>query len=63
MHFGSLFFLNERDMTTSLLMIHLKCIVVHYTNLKLKLQKQALLKLRIVEYAIWFYLISYVRLF
>ena len=33
MHFGSLFFLNERNMTTSLLMIHLKCTVVHYTNL------------------------------
>ena len=28
-----LFFLNKRNMTTSLLMIHLKCTVVHYTNL------------------------------
>ena len=33
MHFGSLFFRNKRNMTTSLLMIHLKCTVVHYTNL------------------------------
>ena len=33
MHFVSLFFLNERNITTSLLMIHLKCTVVHYTNL------------------------------
>ena len=33
MHFVSLFFLNERNMTTSLLIIHLKCTVVHYTNL------------------------------
>ena len=29
MHFVSLFFLNERNVTTSLLMIHLKCTVVH----------------------------------
>ena len=29
MHFVSLFFLNERNITTSLLMIHLKCTVVH----------------------------------
>ena len=33
MHFVSLFFLNERNITTSLLMIHLKCTVVHYANL------------------------------
>ena len=28
-----LFFLNERSITTSILMIHLKCTVVHYVNL------------------------------
>ena len=33
MHFVSLFFLKERNITTSLLMIHLKCAVVHYANL------------------------------
>ena len=33
MHFASLFFLKERNMTTSLLMIHLKYAVVHYANL------------------------------
>ena len=33
MHFVSLCFLNERNITTSLLMIHLKCTVVHYSNL------------------------------
>ena len=33
MHFVSLFFLNERTITTSLLMIHLKCTFVHYVNL------------------------------
>ena len=33
MHFVSLFFLNERNIKTSLLMIHLKCTVVHYSNL------------------------------
>ena len=32
-HFVSLFLLNERNMTTSLLKIHLKCTVVHYANL------------------------------
>ena len=33
MHFVSLFFLNKRNITTSLLMIYLKCTVVHYANL------------------------------
>ena len=33
MHFVSLFFLNERNITSSLLMIYLKCAVVHYANL------------------------------
>ena len=33
MHFVLLFFLNERNITTSLLMIHLKCAVVHYVSL------------------------------
>ena len=33
MHFISLFFLNKRNITTFLLMIHLKCTVVHYVNL------------------------------
>ena len=33
MHFGSLFFPNERNMTTSFLMIHLKYTAVDYANL------------------------------
>ena len=33
MHFVFLFFLNERNITTSLLMIHLKCTVAHYADL------------------------------
>ena len=33
MHFVSLFFLNEKNITTSLLMVHLKCTVVHYAIL------------------------------
>ena len=33
LHFVSLFFLDERNITTSLLMIHLKCTVAHYANL------------------------------
>ena len=35
-HFVTLFFLNERNITTSLLMIHLKDIVVHYANLNVR---------------------------
>ena len=33
MHSVSLFFLNERNITISLLMTHLKCTVVHYSDL------------------------------
>ena len=33
MHFVCLFIQNERNITTSLLMIHLKYTVVHYVNL------------------------------
>ena len=33
MHFVPLLFLNERNITTSRLMIHLKCTVVHDSNL------------------------------
>ena len=32
-HFVSLFFLNETNIRTSFLIIHLKCTVVHYTDL------------------------------
>ena len=32
-HFVSLLFLNERNIATSLLMIHSKCTLVHYANL------------------------------
>ena len=58
MHFVSLFFQNERNVTTSLLMIHLKCTVVHFANLN-----QAILKLPAVEYAISYFSISYICLF
>ena len=33
MYFLSLFFLNEKNITTSLLMVHLKFTIVHYANL------------------------------
>ena len=36
MHFVSLFFLNKRSITTSLLIIHVKCTVAHYANLNSK---------------------------
>ena len=40
MHFDSLFFLNIRNLATSLLMIYLKCIVVHYVNLNSSSKKK-----------------------
>ena len=43
MHFVSLFFLNERNIMTSILMIHLKCTVVHYANTNCALFKLQLL--------------------
>ena len=61
MHFVSLFFLNERYITTSLLMIHLKCTVVHYVNLySSSISKNYL---RAVEYVISFFSISYLRFY
>ena len=60
MHFVSLFFLNQRNITTSLLMIHLKCTVVHYANLNsISISKPYL---RAFEYAILLFSNSYLRL-
>ena len=53
MYFVSLFFLNERNITVTLLMIHLKCTVVHYANLYRNSINQ--LYLGPVEYAISFF--------
>ena len=53
MHFVSLFFLNERNITSSLLMIHLKCAVVNYANLNSSSINKTYL--RAVEYAISFF--------
>ena len=50
MHFVSLFFLNERTITTSLLRIHLKCTFVHYVNLNSSFINKPYF--RAVEYAI-----------
>ena len=52
-HFVSLFFPNERNISTSLLMIQLKCTVVHFAN-----QNSSPIKkpyLRAVEYTISFF--------
>ena len=49
------FIFSKWNITTSLLMIHLKCTVVHYANLKFKHRKQAIFKLRAIEYAISFF--------
>ena len=53
MHFLSLFVLNERNITTSLLMIHLTCTVVHNANLNSSSINKPYL--RAVEYAILFF--------
>ena len=46
MHIVCLFFLNERNISTSLLMIHLKCTVVHYVNLNSSSINKSLLDYR-----------------
>ena len=53
MHFVSSYFLNERNITTSLLMIHLKYTVVHYANLNSSTINEPYL--RSVECAIMFF--------
>ena len=53
MHYASLFFLNERNITTSLLMIYLKCTVLHYADLNLSYINKPYLQA--VEYAILFF--------
>ena len=53
MRFVSLFFLNERNIATILLMIQMYCSSLCWS--KFKLHKQVVLKLRAVEYAISFF--------
>ena len=61
MDFISLFFLKERNITSSLLMMHLKCTVAHYANLNSSSINKPYL--RAVEYAISFFSICYLSLF
>ena len=61
MHFVSLFFLNERNITTSLLMIHLKYPVVNYANLNSSSINKPYLW--VAEYAISCFSNSYLCLF
>ena len=65
MHCVSLFFLNERDITTSLLMIPLKCNVVHYDNLNLSSINKLFFNCgpMNVLFCWGFFSISYLRLF
>ena len=53
MDFISLFFLNERNITTSLLILHLKCTALHCANLNSSSINKP--SLRVVEYAIFFF--------
>ena len=61
MHFISLFFLNERNITISLFMIHLKCTFVPYANLNSSSINKPYLQA--VEYTISLFPISYLCLF
>ena len=56
MHYISLFFLNEGNIATSLLMLYLKYTVVHYANINLNSINKPFVNLRDVEYAISFFL-------
>ena len=49
MHFVSLFFLNERNITTFLLIIHLKCTVAHYANLNSSFINKPFLNYRLLN--------------
>ena len=61
MHFVSLFFLNERNITTSLLMIHLKCTVVHYSNLNSSSINKLFLNYERLSIYIFFQFLIYVH--
>ena len=61
MHFVFLFYLNERNITISLMMIHLKFTVKRYANLNSSSINK--LYLRVVEDAILFFSKSYLCLF
>ena len=63
-HFISLFFLNERNITTSLLMAHSKCAIVHYANLNSSYINKRLLNYRPLKIPfLCFSSISCLRLF
>ena len=49
MYFVSLFFLNARNFTTSLLVMHLKCTAVHYANLNSSSKKKSFLNYRLLN--------------
>ena len=53
MHFVSLVFLNEKYITASLFMIHLKCVVAHYANFNSTSINKSYL--RAVKYTISFF--------
>ena len=59
MHFVSLFFLNERNITTSLLMIHLKRAVVNYANLSSSSRNKPFLNCGSLNMLFRFFSISY----
>ena len=58
MHFVSLFFINERNITTSIFMIHLKCTVVHYANLNWSSINKAFLNYRMLNMLLRFFISS-----
>ena len=63
MHFVSLFFRNKSNITTSLLMIHLKYTVVHYADLNSSSRNQPFLNYGSLNMLFRFFSISYLCLF
>ena len=63
MRFVSLFFLNERNITTSLFMIHLKCTAVYYANLNSSSINKPFLNYGSFNMLLHFFFISYLCFF
>ena len=62
-HFISLFFLNERNITTSLLMAHSKCAIVHYANLNSSYINKLLLNYRPLKILFLFFFFNFLFTF
>ena len=62
-HFISLFFLNERNIATSLLMAHSKCAILHYANLNSSYINKLLLNYRPLKILFLFFFFNFLFTF